>query len=274
MLMPLEPFPEPPLVRTRYPVVLLHGFGVLSAFGRGGNLHPMAVHLRQHGVWAYAPNVSPYDTVKARAALWARRLQHVLAETRASKVTLVAHSMGGLDARYLISRLGWYDRVAALVTIATPHRGTALADLTLQQPDLLRRLMSRAAEWLGSTSLADAETNFHDAVAELSPAFVQGTFNPAVPDHPDVRYWSYAGAAGQGTDAPINPLLTVLNRSLYRAEGLNDGYVSAASAQWGTYHGSLPADHALQIGISFPGARFRAPAFYTTLTQKLAKQGF
>ena len=33
--------------------------------------------------------------------------------------------MGGLDARYMISRLGMHDRVQSLTTIGTPHRGSA-----------------------------------------------------------------------------------------------------------------------------------------------------
>src|SRR6185369_6230360 len=45
------------------------------------------------------------------------------------KVNILAHSMGGLDARFAIARLGLADRVASLTTVATPHRGTALADL-------------------------------------------------------------------------------------------------------------------------------------------------
>ena len=36
--------------------------------------------------------------------------------------------MGGLDARYLISRLGMADRVLSLTTLGTPHRGTSFAD--------------------------------------------------------------------------------------------------------------------------------------------------
>src|SRR5437868_2324493 len=46
----------------------------------------------------------------------------------AGKIVIFAHSMGGLDARYMISKLGMADRVAALVTLSTPHRGSPYAD--------------------------------------------------------------------------------------------------------------------------------------------------
>ena len=36
--------------------------------------------------------------------------------------------MAGLDARYMISKLGMADKVATLVTIGTPHRGSYFAD--------------------------------------------------------------------------------------------------------------------------------------------------
>lgn len=47
-----------------------------------------------------------------------------------SRLNIIAHSMGGLDARYYaISWLGLAERVASLTTIGIPHLGTPLADL-------------------------------------------------------------------------------------------------------------------------------------------------
>jgi triacylglycerol lipase len=120
----LDPFPQPKVVTTRYPVVLLHGFGVLGSIGKSGQQHSLAMNLRKHGVTAYAPNVAPYTTVPARAALWKERLQFILEETGVPRVNIIAHSMGGLDARFMISRLDGYKHVASLTTKSTPHRGS------------------------------------------------------------------------------------------------------------------------------------------------------
>ena len=109
----LTPFPQPEYLRLRYPVVLMHGFGVLASIRRGGHLHEEAMSLRSHGVLAFAPNVAPYTVVPTRAAMWKERIERVLEETGADKVNLIAHSMGGLDARYLISRMGMHSRVAS-----------------------------------------------------------------------------------------------------------------------------------------------------------------
>jgi len=46
------------------------------------------------------------------------------------KVNVIGHSMGGIDARVAIARFGAAERVASLTTVASPHRGTPLADLS------------------------------------------------------------------------------------------------------------------------------------------------
>ena len=80
----LVPFPQPPLVPTRYPVVLMHGFGALANLLQGGVLHAEAMHLRGHGIWAYAPHVNPYDTISTRSRAWSDRIDRVLDTVRIS----------------------------------------------------------------------------------------------------------------------------------------------------------------------------------------------
>lgn len=270
----LEPFPEPRLIVLRYPVVLLHGFGVMGGFGRGGILHTIAMHLRRHGIWAYAPNVAPYQPIAARAEMWQARLEKILDKTGAERVNLIAHSMGGLDARYLISALGRHASIATLTTVSAPHRGSPIADIVLDQPELIQAWLSEGLNWMGVQILDGADADFLKAVAELTPEHMTNTFNRDVPDHPEVVYWSYAGAAGRGTDTPLNPVLLPLNRSLYKREGANDGFVSLQSAQWGTFLGNLPADHMQQVGLGFSGSTFDARTFYVAHAEMLAAQGF
>jgi triacylglycerol lipase len=271
----LEAFPQPPLIRLRHPVVLMHGFGIGATFGRGGHMHPLAMHLRTCGVTAYAPNVAPYETVTARTKTWRRRLDRVLAETGAERVTMIGHSMGGLDARYMVSQMGLADRVAAIVTVATPHHGSHIAKLILDQPETVRGWLAELVDWIGVNTLDDATADSLRALTELTPSFVNETFNPAVPDHPDVRYWSYAGRAGKGTKVLVDPLMRFFNAQLYRAEGENDGFVSVQSARWGTFLGTVDAGHAQQVGMNAalnPG--FDANAFYCSVVEMLAREGF
>jgi triacylglycerol lipase len=270
----LVPFPQPKLIRTRYPVVLMHGFGLFASLRRGGHLHQEAMSLRTNGVLAYAPNVAAYNTVAARSEMWRRRLEHVLAETGADRLNLVAQSMGGLDARYLISQLGMHEVVAALVTVSTPHRGSAVAEIVLEQPEWARRWTADVLNRIGASSLEDASADFLRSIVELTPSAVEESFNPAVPDHPAVRYYSYAGRAGKGTDVSINPFLRVPCSMLYAREGVNDGFVSVESARWGTFLGAVDADHAQQVGLSMGRASFDAHAFYCDVVGRLAADGF
>jgi triacylglycerol lipase len=273
----LEAHPQPPLIRLRHPVVLMHGFGLYATLWREGMFHDEAMHLRTHGVWAFAPNVSPYHTVATRAEQWDTRLKHVLRETGADRLNLVAHSMGGLDARFLISRRGWHDRVATLTTISSPHHGASAADYLMEQPERVRQFVAGAADWLGARALSDdATADFLRAVRELRPEYVQDTFNPDTPNHPSVRYGSFAGRAGAGTDVPLNPFFRPLNRVIYEREGVNDGYVAVESARWGDFHGTVDADHARQVGLAAAGLR-TAPdihAFYREVVEALADEGF
>ncbi|PQJ33667.1 lipase [Salinibacter sp. 10B] len=271
----LKPFPQPSLIPTRHPVVLMHGFGIGASFRRAGHLHDEAMYLRSRGVRAVAPNVSPYNTVRARCEMWENRLARVLDETGSDRLSLIAHSMGGLDARYLISEKGWHDTVDVLVTVAAPHRGSSIATLTLEQPESVREWLVDMADWLGTHILEDGSANIRQALHELTPEYVKHTFNEAVPNHPDVTYWSYGCQAGEGTDIPIDPIFRYLNKYLYEREGVNDGIVSVESAKWGEYRGTIDADHARQVGIkSSLAADFDSNEFYASIAQILADEGF
>ncbi|MCB0718760.1 MAG: lipase [Bacteroidetes bacterium] len=270
-----DSFPLPPIIRVRYPVVMMHGLGAVAGIRRGGHLRDAAAFLRTRGVWSYAPNVSPYNTVESRCAIWLDRLSHVFEETGADKVNLVAHSMGGLDARHLIASMGLHSRVASLTTIATPHRGSAPANFILEQPDRVRKLITDFANWIGTQIAPGSDADFKQAVIELTPDNIVNTFNPATPDHPDVKYWSYGGMAGRGTDWAVNPFLRIFNGYLYEREGPNDGMVSVQSSRWGEYLGDIQADHAQQVGFTFPGSSsFEQTAFFASVAERLSRSGF
>ncbi len=254
----------------RYPVLLLHGLGALPLIGRQGQLEPIARFLCRYGIRAYAPVVAPYAPIAQRAHFWSRHLQALLETTRAPKVHLIAHSMGGLDARYLISCLDGYRHVTALITLSTPHHGSSLAYLLLQRPALTQRLVAQLAHRLSHWVLPEAPAALLEALECLTPAYVTEIFNPQVPNHPDVHYISWAGMAGPSTNVPITPCIAPLARYIYRHEGRNDGYVAVRSARWGRFMGTLPADHLRQIGLHLgPGAPFNAKAFFLYLCQWL-----
>src|SRR5262249_46509671 len=147
-------------------------------------------------------------------------------------VNIVAHSMGGLDARFLLSHLGMARRVLSLTTVSTPHRGTTLADWFVDNFDRGLPLL------LALEALGFSVAGFRDC--QLAQCH---DFNPRPPDVPEVRYFSYGGAV---TPAFLSPMLRRAWNLIHKAEGPNDGMVSMASARWGEYLGTLRADHFAQ----------------------------
>lgn len=73
-------------------------------------------------------NYSPLTTdVRTAAASLAEEVEALVAETGYERVHVVGHSLGGLIARYYVTRLGGDERVHTLVTLGTPHHGTYTA---------------------------------------------------------------------------------------------------------------------------------------------------
>lgn len=122
------------------PMLLVHGYGCSR-----GVWHVLRRRLEKAGhVVATVSLVPPYGSMGKMVPLLNQRIEAVCAATGARQVTLVAHSMGGLVCRSYLARHG-SARVAKLITLSTPHQGTALARLGLGQN---AREMEPGSLWL------------------------------------------------------------------------------------------------------------------------------
>ncbi|MEO7234103.1 MAG: alpha/beta fold hydrolase [Lapillicoccus sp.] len=65
--------------------------------------------------------------IRTAAVQLAEEVEAIVAETGYERIHVVGHSMGGLIARYYVTRLGGDERVHTLVTLGSPHQGTYLA---------------------------------------------------------------------------------------------------------------------------------------------------
>jgi pimeloyl-ACP methyl ester carboxylesterase len=104
--------------------------------------------LRRHG-WTRieALNYSPLTgDIRNAAAMLGPHIERVCAQTGHSQVDIVAHSLGGLVARYYVQRLGGDARVRTLVTMGTPHAGTRAVPALAPHP--LARQMRPGSEVL------------------------------------------------------------------------------------------------------------------------------
>ena len=93
----------------------------------------IASHLKKHEVEVFHSRVSFAAGVGVRSKDLKKEIQKILQKTKSKKVHIIAHSMGGLDARHMIVKENMADKVASLTTIGTPHMGTSAADTALAQ---------------------------------------------------------------------------------------------------------------------------------------------
>lgn len=106
------------------PILLVHGLidnrSIFAVLRRG---------LTRRGFTSiYAMNYSSVTTDLRTAALQlSHEVEQIVEETGYERIHIIAHSLGGLIARYYVTRLGGDDRVHTLVTLGTPHKGTLLA---------------------------------------------------------------------------------------------------------------------------------------------------
>lgn len=109
----------------RQPVVLLvHGYAC-----NRGLWWWLRRRLRARGFAVATINLEPpFAGIDYFADQLHARIEALLAETGIDRVTVVAHSMGGLAARAYLRRHGC-ARLTKLITLASPHHGTRIACL-------------------------------------------------------------------------------------------------------------------------------------------------
>ncbi len=283
-----------------YPIVLVHGFAGFRDIGPLNYYFRVADDLRARGEVVYESVVAPFASPAERAPMLGRYLDAVvLPQTGAARVVLIAHSQGGLDARYLVSTLGYGDRVAALVTVATPHQGTRIADaIGGAIPGVADGLLDAAATVLGFTyNEARSRADLRAALDALSERNADA-FNRSNPNDPRVSYWSYAGRTNRRSgreqcgdavianepSVPDNTTLALLPFATFLERGdpsmhVNDGMVEVRSARWGRFMGCVPADHFDEVGQiahTLPNLEsgFDHRVFYRDMVRRLRAEGF
>lgn len=104
------------------PVLLIHGYGCNSGYWHSMSKRLSAANITHHGI-DLEPALASIDDYLPAIAQAIETLAH---DSQHDQVILVAHSMGGLISRAWLRKHG-NDRIAAIITLGTPHHGTALA---------------------------------------------------------------------------------------------------------------------------------------------------
>ncbi len=155
-------------------------------------------------------------------------LQEIAERDDVEKFNLIAHSKGGIDARYMISQLNEENIIASLTTVSTPHLGTPIADFFLErylsEDSITRKLIQKIAFLFGGNS-----PNPIELIQNLSTSNML-RFNTENQDSNKVFYQSMASTM----NIPQDDLFYALSfKYLRRTAGENDGMVTLENTRWG-----------------------------------------
>jgi triacylglycerol lipase len=265
------------------PIVLTHGYLGFGTLGPFNYFNKVATTLAQQGAQqVYAVDVPPKGSLADRSAQLAAQIrEHV----PSGKVHLIAHSMGGLDSRYLISKGNGRELIATLTSLGSPFRGTFAADVAANPANLLKlgtgkllaallRFQTRGLTlwpFAAPKQIQFTLGAFQDAIARLNSSdysnaatYFRGLFsldNPALhelttdncsklfpDDESDLQGVPTASYAGALDSAAASPFLTAPAILLDANGEPNDGLVPVRSASLKNHRGTLAVDHLGLVG--------------------------
>lgn len=176
-------------------------------------------HLRQKGFETYATNVSMASNIERRSEELRTEIRKLLSTTGRSHVHIIAHSMGGLDARHMISNYPDMEQcVISLNTVATPHLGSYIADVALNNGG---GAVIKAIEgfldlrgFLNLTSLSCSEFNALYEEREAKNSVIYRTYSSVT------------------TPGEVSLIFKISFDFLDKHGGANDGLVPRSSQRW------------------------------------------
>jgi triacylglycerol lipase len=263
-------------IKLKYPLLLVHGSGFrdkilwINYWGR------IPKRMEERGVKVFYGGTDAWGAVETNAGILKNTVENIIAETGAEKINIIAHSRGGLEARYLISSLKLHDRIASLTTISTPHRGTKTMNLALYIPKGLYKFTAFFVD-LWFKILRDKEPDFYTSSRQLSEKECF-QFNKINTDHEGVLYQSYAAKLKYFFS---DMLYIILNPLIKITDGENDGLCPVESAKWGNFKGVITTNG--KFGISHSGiidtymVRYKGidiPEFYLSILEELSENGY
>ena len=221
---------ESQVCKTKYPILLVHGLGFRDwkYFNYWGRI---PAELIKNGAEIYYGHQEACATVVTNAEHIRKKVLEIVEETGCEKVNIIAHSKGGLDSRYAITKLGIEDYVASLTTMNTPHHGSQVTDLANRLPDSLYRRVADFAD-KRFKKLGDGTPDFYNACHQLTSEYTE-QFNKEVANSEKVYYQSYTSVMKNVFSFDILSFTWIL-LSRY---GRNDGLVTEESAKWGNFKG-------------------------------------
>ncbi len=207
---------------TRRPVILAHGIARFDELPRlfGANLYfkGVAEALRENGFQTVVETHVDYaGEVQMRGQQLASQIAAVCDVAKADSVQVIAHSMGGLDARWAIAT-GRAPQVFSLTTIGTPHLGTPFADVGVDAfADVIPLAATLGVQLGGFADLTVQAARTFDALADVEA-------------ENDVRYCTYSSHQSRWRTLDVlKPSWQLIHE---RTGEPSDGLVPVSSQAW------------------------------------------
>lgn len=168
--------------KTKYPVVLVHGiFGFDSIVGVD-YFYQIPDALRESGSKVYIARVSQLGSSAARGEQLLQQMKEWAAIDQVEKFNLIAHSQGGLDARYVGGVAP--NMVASITTVGSPTllkndlAANATIGALLSDYGSLATLAAKSIAWLsGASNLpqnVESAQGFSDEINDFATRFPAG----------------------------------------------------------------------------------------------------
>jgi triacylglycerol lipase len=233
--------------KTTYPVVFAHGMGGFDnilGYDYWGDDYGMFVGDTcslfevpcnediDGGQKSFVGQVQPFQNSEVRGLDLANDIEGYMASSGATRVNLIGHSQGGLDARkaakVLYTRKG-YTVVAVLVSVSSPHRGSPVAKYILDLKPGVTSVVAALAEFYGNVVYQSGNDAFAGAKQlvyndySATDGLTTGAKNFNVNNPIDSRYASrYVSLLTAQNGVNVNPALWLLSEFIYDIDG--DGY--------------------------------------------------
>jgi triacylglycerol lipase len=257
--------------------MLVHGagfrdktMGFINYWGR------IPAYLSKNGIKIYYGNTDAWGSIEVNASILKKQIEKIIAKENVEKVTIIAHSRGGLEARYMINKLGMDNAVASLTTISTPHHGVMLMNIACLMPDKLYKLISFLVNtWF--KMVGDKQPDFFKSSRQLSKLYSRD-FNKNNPNAENIYYQSYAAQMKY----PFSDITFLfLNILIKITDGENDGLCPVESAKWGDFKGVVTTSGIFGISHSgiidlyrVPYKGISIPEWYLNIIKDLFLKGY
>lgn len=248
-------------------IILVHGIlGFAKRFGMD-YFRDLPGRYRDQGFRVFVPELNPTEGVEFRGGQLRDQIQAAAVAGTidvSQKTHIIAHSLGGLDSRYILSPANpnpLQVPIRSLTTISTPHRGSPVADV-IDNPQSLSPFPHLPFE--AGASLLERALNALsislNGLRNLTTSACQA-FSTKYVDNPTVSYFSSAGSGRAGFPEASAPFFLFHQYILAATGQASDGMVPVPSSQWGSFDGATWAgDHGEMIGYNLDNLLSR-PAF-------------